>query len=131
MKLNLTNSHSYLRIRLLSIIKKTFIFLLCTTGNTKPTKCILESKKSYTFSFCLKSPNITLFTAAKVSNQSPIQNNFKNFFWSSTVPITRSSRWQNNLVIPSSPISEVFSEEHVNNSCVQFMLRTIAHSTII
>ncbi len=94
MKFNLTNSHSSLRIRLLSINKKTFIFLLCTTvfGFTPKNAFSQEKVTIANDSWKQKNLEIPASAISEVYPEGQAFNSYTQFKLRTSVPRTYLNR---------------------------------------
>jgi len=90
-----------------------------TKENDLPFNAVLESNKSYTFSFWIKSPTLTSLTAVEVTNLSASQA-WHNFAWFSPVTEITSEWTQKTVVFETGDISKFYSEGRANNAYVQF-----------
>jgi chitodextrinase len=90
-----------------------------TKENDLPFNAILESNKSYTFSFWIKSPTLTSITAVEVTNLSTSQA-WHNFAWYSPVQEITSEWSQKSITFKTGDISKIYSEGRANNAYVQF-----------
>jgi hypothetical protein len=90
-----------------------------TKENELPFNAILESNKSYTFSFWIKSPTLKSLTAAEVTNLSATQA-WKNFAWYSPINDITNEWSQKSVIFETGDISKSYSEGRANNAYVQF-----------
>lgn len=90
-----------------------------TKENDLPFNAVLESNKSYTFSFWIKSPTLTTLTAVEVTNLSASQA-WHNFAWYSPVTEITNEWTQKSVVFETGDISSFYPEGRANNAYVQF-----------
>lgn len=92
---------------------------LYTKGNTEPYNGILESNKTYEFSFYVKSDDFDQFTAAEVSNESEVQS-WYNFAWYSPVRQIGSDWSYKTITFQTGDLTQTYAEGFANNAWTQF-----------
>jgi len=92
---------------------------LFTKGNIGFPNAVLESNKTYEFSFYVKSADFSEVTAAEVSNLSDEQS-WKNFAWYSPIPEV-SNEWSfKTITFQTGDLTQVYSEGKAVNAWTQF-----------
>jgi plastocyanin len=92
---------------------------LFTKGINGFPNAILESFKTYEFSFWIKSNDYTTVTAAEVSNQNDTQT-WRNFAWYSPI-IEVGNEWSfKTITFQTGDLTQVYSEGTANNAWTQF-----------
>ncbi len=80
---------------------------------------VLESFKSYEFSFWIKSDEFNTVTAAELSNESELQS-WHNFAWYSPIPEV-SSEWSfKTITFQTGDLTQIYSEGIAENAWTQF-----------
>lgn len=92
---------------------------LFTKGITGFPNAVLQSNKTYEFSFWIKSENFSQVTAAEVSNLSEEQS-WKNFAWYSPIPEVTNEWSFKTVTFQTGDLSQVYSEGSANNAWTQF-----------
>ncbi|MDP5092978.1 MAG: hypothetical protein NWQ17_06685 [Polaribacter sp.] len=94
---------------------------LYTKGNSLNQRYngVLESNKTYEFSFYVKSNDFTQITAAEISNENEVQS-WRNFAWYS--PIRQiSTEWSfKTITFQTGDLTQIYSEGFANNAWTQF-----------
>lgn len=92
---------------------------LFTKGKTGFPNAVLQSNKTYEFSFWIKSENYNQVTAAEVSNLSEEQS-WKNFAWYSPIPEVTNEWSFKTVTFQTGDLTQVYSEGRANNAWTQF-----------
>lgn len=92
---------------------------LYTKGNTEPINGILESNKTYEFSFYVKSDDFDQFTAAEISNENEVQS-WYNFAWYSPVRQISSDWSYKTITFQTGDLTQTYAEGFANNAWIQF-----------
>lgn len=92
---------------------------LFTKGEIGFPNAVLQSNKTYEFSFWIKSENFTQVTAAEVSNQSDEQS-WRNFAWYSPIPEVTNGWSFKTVTFQTGDLTQVYSEGRANNAWTQF-----------
>jgi hypothetical protein len=92
---------------------------LYTKGNTEPFNGILESNKTYEFSFYVKSDDFDQFTAAEVSNENQVQS-WYNFAWYSPIREITSDWSYKTVTFQTGDLTQTYAEGFANNAWAQF-----------
>lgn len=92
---------------------------LFTKGVEGYPNAVLESFKTYEFSFWVKSDDFNNITAAEVSNQSELQS-WNNFAWYSPVPEVGSDWSFKTITFQTGDLTQIYSEGTANNAWTQF-----------
>ena len=92
---------------------------LFTKGETGFPNAVLESNKTYEFSFWIKSENFNQVTAAEVTNESDEQS-WKNFAWYSPIPEVTNEWSFKTVTFQTGDLTQVYSEGRANNAWTQF-----------
>lgn len=92
---------------------------LYTKGNTEPINGILESNKTYEFSFYVKSDDFDQFTAAEISNENEVQS-WYNFAWYSPVRQISSDWSYKTITFQTGDLTQTYAEGFANNAWTQF-----------
>jgi hypothetical protein len=92
---------------------------LYTKGNTEPFNGILESNKTYEFSFYVKSDDFDQFTAAEISNENEVQS-WYNFAWYSPIREINSDWSYKTVTFQTGDLTQTYAEGFANNAFTQF-----------
>lgn len=94
---------------------------LYTKGNAMNQRYngVLESNKTYEFSFYVKSDDYTQFTAAEISNENEVQS-WRNFAWYSPIRQIGSDWSFKTITFQTSDLTQIYSEGFANNAWTQF-----------
>lgn len=94
---------------------------LYTKGNAnfETYNAILESNKTYEFSFWVKSDDYTQFTASEVSNENDLQS-WYNFLWYSPVREISNVWTHKTATFETGDLSQIYPENRANNTWSQF-----------
>tara|TARA_B110000238_G_C16084332_1_gene420908 strand:- start:275 stop:1129 length:855 start_codon:yes stop_codon:yes gene_type:complete len=92
---------------------------LFTKDNVDPFNGILESNKTYEFSFWVKSDEFTKFTAASAANQTETQA-WHNFAWYSPVKEITNEWSFKTITFETGDLTQIYSEGTANNTYTQF-----------
>ena len=92
---------------------------LFTKGKTGFPNAVLESNKTYEFSFWIKSDDFTQVTAAEVTNQSDEQP-WHNFAWYSPIREVTNEWSFKTVTFQTGDLTQVYSEGRANNAWTQF-----------
>lgn len=103
----------------ITINKENVESQLFTKGNTEPFNGILESNKTYEFSFYVKSDDFDQFSAAEVSNESEVQS-WSNFAWYSPVREISSDWSYKTVTFQTGDLTQTYAEGFANNAYTQF-----------
>jgi plastocyanin len=111
---NQTDSYAKIEINTANIESQLF-----TKGVEGFPNAVLESNKTYEFSFWLKSDDFTTVTAAEVSNESELQS-WYNFAWYSPIPEVGSDWSFKTITFQTGDLTQIYSEGRANNAWTQF-----------
>lgn len=92
---------------------------LYTKGVEGFPNAVLESFKTYEFSFWVKSDDFNTITAAEVSNESELQS-WHNFAWYSPVPEVGAEWSFKTITFQTGDLTQIYSEGTANNAWTQF-----------
>lgn len=92
---------------------------LYTKGKEGFPNAVLQSNKTYEFSFWIKSENFNQITAAEVTNESDEQS-WKNFAWYSPIPEVTNEWSFKTVTFQTGDLTQVYSEGKANNAWTQF-----------
>lgn len=93
---------------------------LYTKGTIGFPNAILQSNKTYEFSFYVKSENFTQMTAAELSNEIPGEQIWNNFAWYSPIPAVTNEWSFKTITFQTSDLTQLYSEGTANNAWTQF-----------
>jgi len=93
---------------------------LFTKGTIGFPNAILQSNKTYEFSFYVKSNNYTQMTAAELTNEIPGQQVWRNFAWYSPIPAITNEWSFKTITFQTGDLTQVYSEGTANNAWTQF-----------
>ncbi|GAA4812949.1 hypothetical protein [Litoribaculum gwangyangense] len=92
---------------------------LFTKGKNGFPNAVLQSNKTYEFSFWIKSEDFNRVTAAEVTNESDKQS-WRNFAWYSPIPEVTSEWSFKTITFQTGDLTQVYSEGKANNAWTQF-----------
>ena len=92
---------------------------LYTKGKDGFPNAVLQSNKTYEFSFYVKSEDFNFVTAAEVTNQSEIQS-WYNFAWYSPIPEVTNEWSFKTVTFQTGDLTQIYSEGSANNTWTQF-----------
>lgn len=100
-----------------------------TKGKIGYPNAVLESNKTYEFSFWIKSDNFSQVTAAEISNDGGVQS-WKNFAWYSPIPQVTNEWSFKTITFQTGDLTKVYSEAKALNAWVQFKFVQTGKGTI-
>ncbi|WP_445747745.1 hypothetical protein [Polaribacter sp.] len=94
---------------------------LYTKGNSMNQRYngVLESNKTYEFSFWVKSNDFTQLTAAEISNENEVQS-WRNFAWYSPIRQVGTEWSFKTITFQTGDLTQIYAEGFANNAWTQF-----------
>jgi hypothetical protein len=111
---NETNGYAKIEINAAGVESQLF-----TKGIQGFPNAILQSFKTYEFSFWVKSDDFNTITAAEISNESDLQS-WYNFAWYSPIPEVGSDWSFKTITFQTGDLTNIYSEGTANNAWAQF-----------
>jgi hypothetical protein len=102
---------------------------LYTKGTTGYPNAVLQSNKTYEFSFWIRSDDFTQITAAELSNETEEQS-WKNFAWYSPIPEVTNEWSYKTVTFQTGDLTQEYSEGRANNAWTQFKFVQTGTGTI-